>query len=187
MEQLAQQASALLGTPAGLMLLVIGAITGLIIGLLIAAFGWKRKDSGNAATVNELQHDFDDYKGQVNEHFAKTSDLVGKLTEDYREVYRHLATGSAALCTVGDTDNRIGFDDSIQLADNSVQEQPSAKNNPATKDTVADGSLAEDAASKVDTAGEAGNTATQADVKSKVNPPVASSIPEKIDSSTAKK
>ncbi len=187
MEQLAQQSSALLSTPAGIMLLVIGAIAGLIIGLLVAAFGWKRKDSGNAATVNELQNDFDDYKGQVNEHFAKTSDLVGKLTEDYREVYRHLATGSAALCTVGDTDNRIGFDDSIQLADNSVQEQPNAKSSPASKDTVADGSLAENAAGKVETTAKTSSSDSENGVNSQVSPPVASSIPDKIDPAAAKK
>jgi len=209
MEQLAQQASALMGTSAGLLLLIIGAIAGLIIGLLVAAFGWKRKDSGNAATVNDLQNELADYKGQVNEHFAKTSQLVGKLTDDYREVYRHLASGSAALCTVDDVDNRIGFDDSIQLADNrgkaesavtgtnynkvsgdanpgaakvtSKADSKASVNEPATQG----GKLAEDANDKLaDAKTEKAETKAAGNKPagaSKTNEPVAASIPDKIE------
>jgi uncharacterized membrane-anchored protein YhcB (DUF1043 family) len=38
------------------------------------------------------------YRGDVNQHFLKTSLLLGKLTNDYREVYEHLATGAQKLC-----------------------------------------------------------------------------------------
>lgn len=46
------------------------------------------------ATRNELSQ----YRGDVNQHFLKTSLLLGKLTNDYREVYEHLATGAQKLC-----------------------------------------------------------------------------------------
>ena len=39
-----------------------------------------------------------DYRGEVNQHFLKTSLLVSKLTNNYREVYEHLATGAQKLC-----------------------------------------------------------------------------------------
>lgn len=174
MEQLAQQASALLSEPAGLILLAIGTIAGLILGLLIAAFGWKRKDSGNAATVNQLQNDFDDYKSQVNNHFSKTSDLVGKLTDDYREVYRHLATGSAALCSVADSESRIGFDDNIQLADKSSDQQKA----DAAKDVTDNRDPKTDDKENTPTSD---NDEPATAEENQTTPPVAATIPDKID------
>jgi len=46
------------------------------------------------ATRNELSQ----YQGDVNQHFLKTSLLLTKLTNNYREVYEHLATGAQKLC-----------------------------------------------------------------------------------------
>lgn len=40
----------------------------------------------------------DEYQGEVNHHFLKTSQLFNKLTDNYREVYEHLATGAQKLC-----------------------------------------------------------------------------------------
>ena len=37
------------------------------------------------------------YKASVNQHFEKTSELVGDLTQSYVKVYQHLAEGSEAL------------------------------------------------------------------------------------------
>lgn len=39
-----------------------------------------------------------DYEAGVSEHFAKTADLLHKLTDDYRAVYTHLAEGAEQLC-----------------------------------------------------------------------------------------
>jgi uncharacterized membrane-anchored protein YhcB (DUF1043 family) len=38
------------------------------------------------------------YQDDVNNHFLKTSLLFNKLTDNYREVYEHLATGAQKLC-----------------------------------------------------------------------------------------
>lgn len=46
------------------------------------------------ATQNKLS----DYQGEVNRHFLKSSLLFNKLTDNYREVYEHLATGAQKLC-----------------------------------------------------------------------------------------
>ena len=46
------------------------------------------------ATQNQLS----EYQGEVNRHFLKTSLLFNKLTDNYREVYEHLATGAQKLC-----------------------------------------------------------------------------------------
>jgi len=39
-----------------------------------------------------------DYEADVAEHFAETAQLLHKLTNDYRAVYSHLASGADKLC-----------------------------------------------------------------------------------------
>lgn len=39
-----------------------------------------------------------DYEADVSEHFARTSQLLDKLTDDYRAIHSHLASGAAKLC-----------------------------------------------------------------------------------------
>ena len=41
---------------------------------------------------------FEAYRGSVAEHFSGTSDLLRDLTDRYRRVYTHLATGAQRLC-----------------------------------------------------------------------------------------
>jgi uncharacterized membrane-anchored protein YhcB (DUF1043 family) len=73
-----------------------GIACGLAISLLLR---------GNRQRVEELERElaalhqqFDGYRDQVNRHFLTTSELVQKMTDSYRDVYEHLAAGSAALC-----------------------------------------------------------------------------------------
>ncbi|MBL1277542.1 MAG: DUF1043 family protein [Ectothiorhodospiraceae bacterium] len=48
--------------------------------------------------LQTAQSSLKDYQGNVNRHFLKTSLLFNKLTDNYREVYEHLATGAQSLC-----------------------------------------------------------------------------------------
>jgi len=48
--------------------------------------------------LETTQNQLNEYQGEVNRHFLKTSLLFNKLTDDYREVYEHLATGAQKLC-----------------------------------------------------------------------------------------
>ena len=46
----------------------------------------------------ELRERFSDYRNQVTQHFMHTSELVQEMTQSYRAVYEHLATGAQELC-----------------------------------------------------------------------------------------
>jgi uncharacterized protein len=46
----------------------------------------------------ETQTQLTTYKEQVNEHFTDTATLVNNLTESYRQIHRHLASGAHYLC-----------------------------------------------------------------------------------------
>lgn len=48
--------------------------------------------------LEQTKTELADYRGEVDRHFLKTSLLFSKLTDDYREVYEHLANGAQTLC-----------------------------------------------------------------------------------------
>lgn len=91
------------------------------------------------------------YRGDVNQHFLKTSLLLGKLTNNYREVYEHLATGAQKLCNEKPNTPKLDLPDSkilpsmeitedetpaIELAAETMVEVPNAEApKEATEDT----------------------------------------------------
>ncbi len=72
----------------------IGGGTGFFISRQIKDKRTLELEEKLAAARNELTG----YRGDVNQHFLKTSLLLGKLTNNYREVYEHLAIGAQKLC-----------------------------------------------------------------------------------------
>ena len=81
---------------------LFGAIVlacGIFLGMLIT-----RLLTPSSADIDQLKTDLqreraemERYKGSVNSHFNKTSDLVKELTQDYVKVYQHLAEGAQML------------------------------------------------------------------------------------------
>ena len=75
-------------------------LAGVVIGLLIGG-----KLSANPSRVKELEAQLREaketdrrYRDNVSDHFSMTADLVHHMTESYREVYEHLASGAQDLC-----------------------------------------------------------------------------------------
>jgi uncharacterized membrane-anchored protein YhcB (DUF1043 family) len=82
---------------------VVGLVTfafgiGCGIGIAYLMPGNRRRAQALQEKLSKLQQEFDNYHDQVSQHFLKTSELVQKMTESYRDVYEHLASGSQALC-----------------------------------------------------------------------------------------
>ena len=80
----------------GAALLVVGLGLGLWLG---------RGNSSDAKKYRETERKLDQvlqdkkaYEDEVVEHFSDTARLLNQLTESYREVHNHLATGANALC-----------------------------------------------------------------------------------------
>jgi hypothetical protein len=65
-----------------------------------------------------------DYQADVNRHFLKTSLLFNKLTDDYREVYEHLATGAQKLCKEQTLAPRLELPDTKILTAETATEIP---------------------------------------------------------------
>jgi uncharacterized membrane-anchored protein YhcB (DUF1043 family) len=79
---------------------IIGFVAGIVCGLAIgfALRGSRQRVAALERELADLHQQFDRYRNQVHGHFLTTSELVQKMTDSYRDVYEHLAAGSAALC-----------------------------------------------------------------------------------------
>ena len=89
--------------PSALILVAVGLIAlaaGLAIGWILAGRKRSKRD-----VIIDLETRLEralesraDYEADVAEHFAETAQLLNKLTNDYRAVYSHLASGAEKLC-----------------------------------------------------------------------------------------
>jgi len=75
-------------------------VIGLALGGTVAYLAFSRhgKQRKLQEELNQLRERFTDYREQVTQHFMHTSELVREMTESYRNVYEHLATGAQYLC-----------------------------------------------------------------------------------------
>lgn len=76
---------------------VVFAVGG-VAGYLIARQIKDQRTRQLEQALTEARRELGDYRQQVDSHFLKTSLLFNKLTDDYREVYEHLAKGAQNLC-----------------------------------------------------------------------------------------
>ncbi|WP_271271062.1 YhcB family protein [Aliamphritea hakodatensis] len=118
---------------------ILTLVTGGVIGYFAGRFGTsatKQRDLN--LQLEDSQRQLDAYKQQVNQHFERTAELVNDMTESYKAVHQHLATGSEALCDA-DTSKleaapiKPGIADQTEKAPAPAAEQPA----PATEQSAA--------------------------------------------------
>jgi uncharacterized membrane-anchored protein YhcB (DUF1043 family) len=84
--------------------LVAAAAASLLVGLGLGWWIGGRKPVGDdvvrdlEARLDRAVQERNDYESEVREHFSRTAELLNRLTEDYRSVYQHVATGAEQLC-----------------------------------------------------------------------------------------
>lgn len=93
---------ALEGTSSMWIVGLLGFLLGTTLGCIAAWMVFSRGDKTQQLQVelNVLKDNFTDYRDQVTRHFMQTSSLVQTMTESYRAVYEHLASGAQHLCDV---------------------------------------------------------------------------------------
>jgi len=77
----------------------------LAVGIAIGYFLAGRVNN-NPSKIDELEQKLQDlqrsnsrYRDEVSEHFSTTAELVQQMTESYKDVYQHLASGAQDLCS----------------------------------------------------------------------------------------
>ncbi len=77
-------------------LMVIIAIAGFFAGRYFAPNQQEINDLNNQLAEKDAEHQ--KYREQVAEHVAGSARKFNKITQEYRELYEHLATGAHDLC-----------------------------------------------------------------------------------------
>ena len=80
----------------GMLSFLLGTVIGCILTYTIVAR--NNRTHQLQVELNELTDDFRNYRDQVTHHFMRTSELVQEMTQSYRSVYEHLASGAQHLC-----------------------------------------------------------------------------------------
>jgi uncharacterized protein len=94
-------------------MLWLTGIGGLAIGIclgILAAGKLRNASPSRIAALEEqlaqLQSHHERYRENVSQHFGMTAELVQQMTESYRDVYQHLASGAQELCS-GEVANKL--------------------------------------------------------------------------------
>jgi uncharacterized membrane-anchored protein YhcB (DUF1043 family) len=80
----------------GVVLLVIGAVLGLVLGRRTSTAAQELREA--QLKLDQVLQDKRAYEDEVVGHFTETATLLNRLTEQYREVHNHLAQGAETLC-----------------------------------------------------------------------------------------
>jgi uncharacterized membrane-anchored protein YhcB (DUF1043 family) len=120
--------------------LFIGIFAGGLLGFWIGQWAGGRT-SGNTGALKQAQQDLADYKKEVETHFEETAGLVNKMTESYRDVYKHLANGAKTLCADEAKAIAIAANMAPQLAEvkkpePEAQKEPQAEATPPVQNEV---------------------------------------------------
>lgn len=81
---------------AGVALLLVGIVVGVAVGRRTSSAGQKYREVERK--LDRVLQDKKLYEDEVVEHFTETAQLLNKLTDSYRQVHNHLASGAATLC-----------------------------------------------------------------------------------------
>lgn len=126
--------------------LAVGIVTGVIFASRLNASPSRIQELENQ--IRTLKENHNGYRDNVSDHFSMTADLVQHMTESYKEVYQHLASGAQDLCS-DDVASKLlpagsdaVFDSTIDTDINSGLIPP--KDYAAKQDPDQKGALAED-------------------------------------------
>ena len=77
--------------------LAVGVVIGVVLSSRLSTSPSRVQDLENQ--IRDLKDNHNDYRDSVSGHFGMTAELVQHMTESYKEVYQHLATGAQELCS----------------------------------------------------------------------------------------
>lgn len=131
-------------------LVAVGCLAvGVVIGVVLAS-----RMNTSPSRVQELENQIRglkeshvEYRDNVSDHFSMTAELVQHMTQSYREVYQHLATGAQDLCP-SEVASKLLPTDSDAVFETPAEEKTSGlippKDYAAKQDPEQKGALSED-------------------------------------------
>ena len=80
-------------------MLLMGLLGGLVLGFGLSMLLDYFKDGSSSEEIGQLKAEHEVYRKKVDDHFVNSAVLFKGLTEQYRDVYRHIADGAGDLCS----------------------------------------------------------------------------------------
>lgn len=77
--------------------LVVGVVLGMVFASRLNTSPGRVQELENQ--IRDLKDSHLNYRENVSDHFSMTAELFQHMTESYKEVYQHLATGAQDLCS----------------------------------------------------------------------------------------
>lgn len=112
------------------LLIAIGSLTA---GVIIGVVATYRFSNTSPVKVRQLEQQIEDlqqthkaYRENVSTHFNTTAELIQQMTESYKDVYHHLASGAQTLCDHDVADKMLpaGERDRLFREENPATEEP---------------------------------------------------------------
>ncbi|MBQ0724023.1 MAG: DUF1043 family protein [Cycloclasticus sp.] len=118
--------------------LIIGLVIGLIGGGFLTLWFNKDRSSTNAKKIEELEAEREKYHKQVDDHFVNTAVLFKGLTDQYRDVYRHIASGAEQLCSEDAKALHIHLEENVLLTKEPESTVDPKEDEPQNKEAIDD-------------------------------------------------
>ena len=129
--------------------LILGTVIGLVAGFALSVWFTKFNADENSEKVKKLEAERDEYRKQVDNHFVNTAVLFKGLTDQYREVYRHIAKGADELCSEEAKALHINLEETALLANANKDVEPKKTlEKPVSEELHVDASSVDDQLNK---------------------------------------
>lgn len=101
-------------------IVIVGA--GLLVLLIGAGLGYWLGSVSGRKEVAKSAAELDDYRREVTEHFSATAEHFRSIGAEYQKLYRHMASGEAALCNAGqgiafESPEKLTFGETVEAAE----------------------------------------------------------------------
>ncbi len=109
--------------------ILAAGVIGLLLGMTIMYVLQRQGQDNNQTKAVEKQ--LENYQQEVEQHFAKTADLIDNLTHSYQEVFQHLSDSAEQLMTEEQIKNQLINRKSREVTIKYLKSQDEAPQNPA--------------------------------------------------------
>lgn len=124
--------------------MILGVIIGLIFGAALFFALAKFKGTDDASKRKKLEEEYGKYRKKVDDHFVNTAVLLKGLTDQYRDVYRHIASGAGELCSEEAKALQTDLEETALLAAQPVKKFEASETNKVDHDVKEPEGVTED-------------------------------------------
>jgi len=165
---------------------MLGVVIGIVFGFCLSLL--LKKGNDGSSKIKELEAEHEGYRKQVDDHFVNTAVLFKGLTDQYRDVYRHIASGAGELCSEEAKALQMDLEETALLANSNEEIEVAEKSAPVvSKENSPNEGSFEDGSELVDVEESDGGLINDDEVPLASEVEMSADIAEEIKSQASKK